>query len=64
MTDLLHALLRLAVAALLAMFVVAGLVCVVCWAFGYYWSMKLSIGVLAAMTLVRLTVVKKGKDDG
>lgn len=64
MTDLLHALLRLAVAALLALFVVAGLVWVVCWSFGYDWSMKLSFGVLAAMTLVRLTVVKKGKDDG
>lgn len=64
MTDLLHALLRLAVAALLALFVVAGLVWVVCWSFGYGWSMKLSIGVLAAMTLVRLTVVKNGKDDG
>lgn len=64
MTDLLHALLRLAVLILFALFVVAGLVWVVCWAFGYDWSMKLSIGVLAAMTLVRLTVVKKGKDDG
>lgn len=64
MTDLLHALLRLTVAVLLALFVVAGLVWVVCLAFGYDWSMKLSIGVLSAMTLVRLTVVKKGKDDG
>ena len=64
MTDLLHALLRLTVTVLLAMFVVAGLVWVVCWSFGYDWSMKLSFGVLAAMTLVRLTVVKRGKDDG
>ena len=64
MIDLLLSLLRLAVAALLALFVVAGLVWVICWSFGYAWSMKLSIGVLAAMTLVRLTVVKRGKDDG
>lgn len=64
MTDLLHALLRLTVMLLIALFVVAGLVWVVCWSFGYEWSMKLSIGVLAAMTLVRLTVVKRGEDDG
>lgn len=64
MKDILLGILKIAVLLLFALLVTAGLVWVVCWAFGYDWSMKLSIGVLAAMTLVRLTVVKKGKDDG
>ena len=64
MKDILLCILKIAVLLLFALLVTSGLVWVVCWAFGYDWSMKLSIGVLAAMVLVRLTVVKKGKDDG
>ena len=55
---------KIAVLLLFALLVTAGLVWVVCWAFGYDWSMKLYIGVFAAMVLVRFMVMKKGKDDG
>ena len=64
MKDILLGILKIAVPLLFALLVTAGLVWVVCWAFGYDWSMKLSIGVFAAMVLVRFMVMKKGKDDG
>ena len=64
MKDILLGILKIAVLLLFALLLTAGLVWIVCWSFGYDWSMKLSIGVFAAMVLVRFTVVKRGKDDG
>lgn len=54
--EILIAILIIAICLAISFFSTAGLVWVVCWAFGLLWSWKIALGVWAALCLISCAV--------